>query len=154
MSSEPLWIARSLFGAVALSSLTVFIHFKTKLSPLQYYNLFGVLGDGLGGIFLILLASFIYPLIGFTFNGAYEYIVFAFVAMTGVAHYLAFKYETHTQILTQYTVIVRVVVSSVFLALYFKQSLGVEALLIALFDISFASIYLIWFSNKELPCKK
>ena len=44
----------------------------------------GVLSDGLGGIFLILFASFLYPILGFSFSGIYEYVVFTFVSMTGV----------------------------------------------------------------------
>ncbi|RXJ58149.1 hypothetical protein [Candidatus Marinarcus aquaticus] len=154
ISTEPLWILRTLFGGIAISSLLTFVKCNFELTALQYYNLLGVLADGLGGLFLILLSSFIYPLLGFDFNGSYEYVVFAFVSMTGVAHYLALKHPTYQHILTLYTVMVRIVVSSVFMALFFNQTLGIVALLIALFDLVFASAYLILFSHKERTCNE
>lgn len=152
ISTDMFWTLRTLFGFVALSSLLFFIRFRPCLNALQRYNLFGVLSDGLGGLFLIFFASYLYPLLGFTFSNSYEYLVFAFVSMTGIAHYLAFKYSAHAMILTQYTVIVRVVIASVFLALFFNHTLGIEALLIVLFDTAFASYYLIVLYNKEEPC--
>jgi hypothetical protein len=137
----------------------MFIHFKKKVSHLEMYNIFGILADGMGGIFLILLGSFLYPILGFEFSGKYEYIVFIFVCSTGIIHYLAYKKILHRIILTQLTVIIRIMVSSVFFALFYNKTLGVEALGIALFDVLFASYYLIFLSQhfnqpKEIPCKK
>ncbi len=157
--SSNLWVLRTLFGAVTLSSLLTFIHFKKKVSHLEMYNIFGILADGMGGIFLILFASFLYPILGFEFSGKYEYIVFIFVCSTGIIHYLAYKKILHRIILTQLTVIIRIMVSSVFFALFYNKTLGVEALGIALFDVLFASYYLIFLSQhfnqpKEIPCKK
>jgi cbb3-type cytochrome oxidase subunit 1 len=157
--SSNLWVLRTLFGAVALSSLWTFIHFKKKVSHLEMYNIFGILADGMGEIFLILLGSLLYPMLGFEFLGKYEYIVFIFVCSTGVIHYLAYKEVLHRIILTQLTVIVRIMVSSVFFALFYNKTLGIEALGIALFDILFASYYLIFLSQhinhpKENSCKK
>jgi cbb3-type cytochrome oxidase subunit 1 len=154
MNISTLWTLRTIFGLITLASMITFIQLNFTLTPLQKYNLFAVLSDGFGGIGLLLLGSFMYPLLGFSFSGTYEYIVFAFVSMTGVLHFMALKYTEHEKILTQATVIIRVFISSVFFALYMSQSLGIEALLISGFDLSFALVYLIFFYQKELVCKK
>ena len=148
-----LWIGRTLFGFIALLSLFSFITLKFKLTLLQKYNLLGVFADGFGGIFLLLLSSFLYPLIGFKFTGSYEYVVFAFVSITGVIHYLALTNKVHELILTKITVITRVFISSIFFALFYNKTLGSEALLISLFDVLFASLFLLIF-KKELLCQK
>ena len=148
-----LWILRSIFGLITISSLVFFIQIKYTFTALQKYNLIGVLSDGLGGIGLILLASFIYPLVGFSFSGTYEYVVFSFVSMTGLLHFMALKYKEHEAILTNITVIIRVLISSVFFALFMSKSLGIEALVISVFDLSFITIYLIFFYQKESLCK-
>jgi len=147
------WILRTIFGLVTISSLILFIQYKQKLTLFQKYNFIGTLSDGLGGISLILFASFIYPLIGFSFSGKYEYIVFTFVSMTGILHFCALWYTQYETILTNITVIIRVFVSSVFFSLYLSKSLGFEALCISAFDISFVLIYLIFFYQKESLCK-
>ena len=149
---QALWTYRTIFGLLAFLSLFSFFTFKLNLSNLQKYNLFGVLADGFGGVFLILLASFSYPLLGFSFNASYEYIVFAFVSTTGIIHYFALKLQEHEQILTKITVITRVLISSIFFALFYNKTLGVEALLISLFDIAYACVFLLFFYNKEKLC--
>lgn len=149
-----LWMFRTFFGVVTLLSLYSFISFKLNLTALQKYNLFGVLADGLGGIFLILFASFLYPLLGFGFKGSYEYIVFAFVSVTGIIHFFALADKEYEKILTKLTVITRVFISSIFFALYYNHTLGFEALLISLFDIIFASAYLIFFYKKDILCSQ
>ena len=67
--SEKLWIFRTIFGMVAFLFVFAFVNIRTNYSKLELYNISGILSDGLGGVFLILLASFIYPLVGFTFVG-------------------------------------------------------------------------------------
>ena len=152
LSIDTLWLLRSLFGVVVILSLLFFVRIKLELNTLQMYNLAGVLSDGLGGVFLILLASFIYPLLGFTFHHQYEYVVFAFVSMTGVIHFMALQNPHHARILTKLTVIIRIMVSSIFVALYFSNSLGLEAVLIATCDMAFVLVYLMLFYKKELLC--
>ncbi|GGD44572.1 hypothetical protein GCM10012288_18610 [Malaciobacter pacificus] len=147
--TDKLWILRSLFGLIAFSFIFAFIKIRTSYSKLELYNLAGVYADGFGGIFLILFASFSYPLLGFSFNGVYEYVVFTFVSMTGVIHYMALKNPNFTLL----TVIIRVFASSMFFALYASDKLGIEALLISLFDLTYVFIYLIFFYKKELLCK-
>lgn len=151
--THTLWIFRTLFGLVAFGFIFAFIKLQTSYSKLGFYNLIGVLSDGLGGVFLILLASFLYPILGFTFSGVYEYVVFMFVSMTGIIHYLALKNEAYQMILTKLSVIIRVFASSMFFALYSSGKLGIEALMICLFDLTFVFIYLIFFYEKETTCK-
>ena len=79
----------------------------------------------------------------------YEYVVFTFVSMTGIIHFLALKNPNFTIL----TVIIRVFASAMFFALYSSNRLGIEALMICLFDLSFVFIYLIFFYNKEKLCK-
>ena len=153
ISTYNLWIFRTIFGFVAFGFIFAFIKFKTSYSKLGFYNLVGVLSDGLGGIFLILLASFLYPILGFGFSGIYEYVVFTFVSMTGVIHYFALKYESYENILTKISVVIRIFASSMFFALYASGKLGIEALLISFFDLTFVFIYLIFFQSKEYLCK-
>ncbi|QKF83490.1 hypothetical protein [Halarcobacter ebronensis] len=149
-----LWALRTVFGFITMFSIFSFISFKFSYTPLQKYNLFGVLADGLGGVFLILLASFLYPIFGFKFSGSYEYIVFAFVSVTGIIHFFALIYKQSQKILTKLTVITRVLISSIFFALFYNKTLGIEALLISLFDITYASIYLLFFYKKDILCQK
>ena len=154
--SQNLWLLRTAFGFFALIFIFAFIKIDFKLknySKIELYNIAGILSDGLGGIFLILLASFTYPLLGFSFSGVYEYVVFAFVSMTGVIHYLALKNPSSQMILLNLTVIIRVFASSVFFALYASGKLGLEALAICLFDLGFVYVYLIYFYKKEFLCK-
>lgn len=153
ISSEVLWIVRTAFGFFALTFIFAFIKIKKDYSKLELYNIAGILSDGLGGVFLILLASFIYPLIGFTFSGVYEYVVFTFVSMTGIIHYMALKNPSSQIVLMNLSVIIRVFASSVFFALYANGKLGFEALAICLFDLSFVFVYLIFFYEKEKLCK-
>ena len=58
---------------------------------------------------------------------------------------MAYKYKEYTHILTQLTAIVRVFISSIFLALFLSNRLGLEALGIFLFDFTYVVIYLIFF---------
>jgi len=153
ISTPNLWIGRTIFGFFALVFVFAFIKVKTKYSKLELYNIAGILSDGVSGVFLILLASFIYPLIGFSFSGIYEYVVFAFVSMTGVIHYMALKNPSSAIVLTNLTIVIRVFASSMFFALYTSERLGVEALLICLFDLAFVFSYLIFFYQKETLCK-
>lgn len=149
-----LWMLRTFFGLLAFSSILTILKPNLELNNLQKYNLFGVLADGFGGLSLILFASFIYPLAGFSFEGRYEYIVFVFVFLTGVLHFISFLYKEYIEILTNITVIIRVFVSAMFMALFFSRTLGIEALFISLFDLGFSIIYLIFFYKKEILCKE
>jgi hypothetical protein len=153
ISIRLLWTIRTLFGFITLGSLILFIKSKYSFTNLQKYNLMGVLSDGFGGLGLILLGSYLYPLLGFSFTSSYEYVVFAFVSMTGLLHFMALKYKKHEIILTNITVMIRVFISSVFFALFSASTLGLEALMICIFDLSFVVVYLLFFYQKELVWK-
>lgn len=146
---DTLWTVRTIFGCFALVFILAFIKIRNSYSKIELYNIAGILSDGLGGLFLILLASFIYPIIGFTFSGVYEYVVFTFVCMTGIIHYMVLKNPSSQMILTNLTVIIRVFASSMFFALYSSGKLGFEALAICLFDLAFVFTYLIFFYQKS-----
>lgn len=150
-----LWVLRSIFGVLTLLSLLSFVRFTKNLTHLEAYNVVGFLSDGLGGIALILVGSIVYPLLGFSFTGVYEYVVFGFVSMTGVIHYCAYAYKTHSYMLTKITVIIRIAMSSVFFTLFYNGTLELIALGICLFDLFFASYYLLFLSyKKENLCQK
>ena len=153
ISTDTLWIFRTIFGLFALVFIFAFIKIKKSYSKIELYNIAGILSDGFGGVFLILLASFIYPIIGFSFSGGYEYVVFAFVSMTGFIHYMALKNPSSQILLINLTVIIRVIASSMFFALYASNRLGLEALAICLFDLAFVFTYLIFFYQKDNLCR-
>ena len=152
-STDTLWVFRTIFGLFALVFIFAFIKIKKSYSKIELYNIAGILSDGFGGIFLIFFASFIYPIIGFTFSGIYEYVVFTFVSITGMIHYMALKNPSNQILLTNLTVIIRVIASSMFFALYSSNKLGLEALFICLFDLAFVFTYLIFFYQKDNSCK-
>jgi hypothetical protein len=150
---ELMWTFRTLFGFFSLAFIFAFIKKKKYYSKIELYNIAGILSDGVGGVFLILFASFIYPILGFTFNGVYEYVVFVFVTMTGIIHFIALKNPSNQVILNNLSVIIRVFAASIFFALYASGKLGFEALAICLFDLAFVFIYLIFFYQKDILCK-
>ena len=145
LNSTTLWIVRSVSGVFIIASSLYLILWKIRLSRLQIYNLIGIANDGLGGLFLILFASYLYPLLGFYFDGVYAYVVFGFVMCTGLLHYLAIRYTNSEQILTFATAIIRFFVGGIFLSLFLSHKLGYEALVIFGFDFLYASIFIIWF---------
>ncbi len=147
-TTQTMWHWRTFFGIFVLASIFPLIHWKTEYTKQELYNLFGFLNDGVGGIFLLLLGSFLYQKLGFHFDKSYSYVVFMFVSMTGVLHLCALSCRQHINILSFLTAVIRVSISSIFFALYVTHSLGIEAALIALFDLGYASIYFIFF-HKE-----
>lgn len=149
-----LWSIRSLSGIFILSSFYYFILPKMKLSKLQIYNLVGLLNDGFGGLCLILCASYIYPLLGFTFSGVYEYVVFGFVSTTGLLHLFALRYNQSEQLITFATALIRFFIGGIFFSLYLTGKLGVEALFIFGFDFLYASIFIIWFYQPDYKRKE
>ncbi len=147
---EFMWSLRTFSGVVALILLIIaFAHiYKFKnLSNLQIYNLIGFLSDGIGGMILLFFGSFLYSLIGFEFIGGYQYIVFGFVISVGIAHLIAFLNPKIAYELTISTFISRVIVASIFYTLFVSEILDISALLIAIYDISFALVFLILFKG-------
>jgi len=144
-----LWTIRMLCGLFILLVTLGFFYpqlglSRHKLNALGYYHLAGFLSDGLGGIFLLCFASTLYPLLGFNFEGKYEYIVFAFVATTGIVHLFGLTYPPQAWILARLSAFNRILISAVFLSLYLSQALGLEAMLIALYDLTFACVFIVF----------
>lgn len=145
LSVNMLWIVRTLSGLAVLGSLYVFVKVKFTATPLNLYHLGGVLGDGLGGVFLLLFGEFIYKLLGFHFDGIYIYVVFGFVSTTGVIHLMGILYPSQGYLLAKLTMLVRFIVSSIFISLFLNNTLGIEALGIALFDLGYGLVFLLGF---------
>lgn len=136
-----LWL-RALIG-LGIVALTVMIAVKATArpirTPLQAYHLAGVLGDGLGGIVLLLAGGWLFGLMGWRFEGTYEYVVFGFMIGVGVLHWLGWERESEQAANTGAAI--RSVVASVFAALYLAGILDGIALLVALYDGAMALVY-------------
>lgn len=119
------------------------------LNALKLYHLAGFASDALGGIFLFAFAATLYPLLGFGFEGKYEYVVFAFMTTTGIIHLFALMHPLYALILAKISAFNRIIVSTMFFSLYLSHQLGFEAMMIAVYDLVFASIYLIFASTLQ-----
>ena len=148
LTTNAMWHLRTLFGSFVLISLIPLVQWKKRVTKQEFYNLFGFLNDGVGGILLLLMGSFIYQKLGFYFDSKYSYIVFGFVIMTGMIHFLALALKQYASILTFVTAVIRISISSLFFALYMTHALGIEALFIALFDLGYAFVYFIFFHQE------
>lgn len=139
---EPYLVVRAVIGVllVALVLRLTYERIKFKLdSPLKLYHLSGFLSDAGGGAILILAGGALFPLLGFHFSGTYEYIVFAFMIGTGLVHWSGLHGDPH--LYAGLSASIRALCASVFFALYMAGSLDGIALLVALYDISFALVY-------------
>lgn len=144
-----LWI-RAIIGAmiVALVLRITYDRVKMKLdSPLKLYHMSGFLSDAGGGVILILSSAALFPLLGFHFSGTYEYIVFAFMIGTGLAHWYGLHSDPHR--FAEFTASVRAVCASVFVALYMAGTLDGIALLVAIYDGGFALVYWLFLRGKH-----
>lgn len=133
---------RALIGAVLVILVLRIAYARLRVpldTPLKFYHLSGLLSDAGGGVILILGGAVLFPLLGFHFSGTYEYIVFAFMIGTGMVHWAGLHYEP--QRMASLSAAIRAVCASVFIALYMAGSLDGIALLVALYDISFALVY-------------
>lgn len=144
-----LWTIRMLCGLFIVLTVGLFFYPELglsvgKMDALRLYHLAGFLSDALGGIFLFAFAATLYPLLGFAFEGKYEYVVFAFMATTGIIHLFGWLYPSYASMLAAITAYNRIVVSAMFLSLYLAHQLGIEAMLVAVYDLVFASVYIIF----------
>lgn len=139
---EPFLSVRAAFG-FALLLLVVRIVYRREMfslnTSLKLYHTIGFLGDALGGLVLIIAGSLLFGLLGFSFSGTYEYVVFAFVIGTGMIHW--FGLQGDEERMASLSATVRLLVSSAFAALYMAGVLDALALLIALYDGVYALIY-------------
>jgi len=149
-----LWTIRMLCGLFIILVTIGFFYPQLglnvgKMDALKFYHLTGFLSDALGGIFLFAFADTLYPLLGFSFAGKYEYVVFAFMTTTGILHFFGFTQPSYAPILAKISAFNRIAVSAMFLSLYLAHQLGIEAMLIALYDLVFASVYVIFASKLQ-----
>lgn len=141
---------RALIGGSLLMMVLHIAYVRLRLSldsPLKLYHMIGFLSDAGGGAVLLLGGAMLFPLLGFHFSGTYEYIVFAFMIGTGLAHWMGLHHDAHR--FAQLSAAIRAVCASVFAALYMAGALDGIALLVALYDTSFALLYWLVLRGKE-----
>lgn len=143
-----MWTIRMLCGLFILVVTVGFfspyyrLHFP-DMSVVRSYHLLGFLGDALGALFLLCFADTLYPMMGFSFEGKYEYVVFAFMTTTATLHFYGWLEERYASILARLSAYNRFIVSTMFAALYLSEKLGVEALLVSMYDFIFATFFII-----------
>lgn len=145
-----LWI-RALVGVMIVGVVLriIFDRLKVRIdSALKLYHLSGFLSDAGGGVVLILGGSALFSWLGFHFSGTYEYIVFAFMIGTGLAHWYGLQSATPYRF-AELSASIRAVCASVFAALYMAGTLDGIALLVAVYDSLFALLYWLWLRGKE-----
>lgn len=153
-----LWTIRMLSGLFILLVAVLFFmpYYRfgfSYMSAIKGYHFIGFMGDGLSAFFLLVFADTLYPFLGFHFEGKYEYVVFAFMLTTATIHFFGWLDARYEYVLARISAYNRIIVSSMFLALYLSHRLGIEALLVALYDLLFASMFIFYVtferSNRE-----
>ncbi|MDQ1267919.1 MAG: cytochrome c oxidase cbb3-type subunit, partial [Campylobacterota bacterium] len=142
-----MWQIRLIAGIVAVFGLGYFIVKKMKiavLSKLQLYHLNGFLSDGLGALILFLSAPLLFEFLGFLFTPHY-YLIFGFMGFVGILHLIGVVKEAH--FLAYLTSIARLITGSVFLSLFYLGTIDALGLLVGLYDISYALLYLVFRSR-------
>ncbi|BAF72030.1 hypothetical protein [Sulfurovum sp. NBC37-1] len=156
MHMELMWTLRALFGLLFLFGLLYSVKYFDLLPyfrglrSIDVYNLAGFLSDGVGGLILVLFGSSIYALIDQQYTSGYQQIVFGFVMGVGFIHLLGLLWKKHAYALAAATVIVRVITAAGFFALYKAGILGWIAYAIALTDLTFVLVYLLFMKNNAL----
>jgi len=158
LHTKTLWELRASFGALFLFGLLVQLFwfykdfFKTikTFDKVRVYNLVGFTSDGLGGLVLILFGKIVYYFVNQSFTAGYQEVVFAFVTSIGAIHLLGVIYPKYGNIVALATVLVRIIVSAIFFALYKNGTLGTLALAISAVDFLFVLVYLMWIKDDLL----
>jgi cytochrome c oxidase cbb3-type subunit 1 len=141
-SVEPFLALRALIGIFVIAIVLRIAYTRLRVpldTPLKLYHASGFLSDAGGGVILLLGGAVLFPLLGFHFSGTYEYIVFAFMIGTGMVHWAGLHYEAER--MASLSATIRALCASVFAALYMAGSLDGIALLVSLYDASFALVY-------------
>ena len=154
-----LWWLRSLAGALAIGFGAVLWGRSLGIplsQPLRVprgvllYHLIGALSDGLGGMLLLLFGPLLYAVLELPFVGGYQYIVFGFVAGIGFLHWMAVRQPKLRFALARGTAWVRVLTAALFYALFLGGKMGYEAIAIGAYDLVFALVALVAFSEDEI----
>jgi len=148
------WVIRSISGVFIILSFLPFLKMIDikNLTPLKLYHIAGFGSDFIGGILLFLLADFLYPLVGLSFVGGYQYVVFAFMMGTGIVHLFGVLRPHIAYELAEISFYIRVVVSAFFFALYLAHQVDTIGLLVAGYDLVFGMGFL-WFMFGEMQKK-
>ncbi len=139
-----LWWIRLIAGAISVIILTYLLLRPIKYikpSALQLYNLIGFASDGLGAVILLLFGSYLFTFLGFAFDAHY-YLVFGFMGFVGILHLLALFKESH--LLAYATSMARLITGSIFLSLFYAGSIDALGVIVGLYDLSYALLYLLW----------
>lgn len=143
------WDARSFFGALLIMIMgnIAYVHLRPrKLTLIEGYHLLGFMSDFGGGLLLILTGRILFSVFEFHFSGTYEYVVFAFMMGTGLVHWFGFR--AYGIPMAQVSSLIRLCVAATFSALYMAGILDEIALLVALYDASFAMLYILWLKER------
>ena len=139
-----MWWLRFLAGALGVLGLLYFIIKETpmpKLKLINLYHLSGFASDGLGAIMLFLFAPFLYSLLGFEFRDTY-YLIFGFMGFVGILHLVGVYKDSHA--MAHYTSIARLITGTIFLSLFYLGKIDALGLVVGLYDISYALVYMLF----------
>ena len=140
----PYWWMRFLGGTLGVVGLLYFILKEMKLPQLKLINLYHISGfasDGLGAIMLFLFAPFIYSLLGFEFVSTY-YLIYGFMGFVGILHLIGVYKEAH--LFAYLTSMARLITGTIFLSLFYLNQIDGLGLIVGLYDISYALIYMLF----------
>jgi cytochrome c oxidase cbb3-type subunit 1 len=144
IDTTPLLWMRLIGGVLAIFGLAYFILKEIKIPELKFINLYhlnGFASDGLGAIVLILFGPILFGFLGFSFNPLY-YLVFGFMGFVGILHLIGIYKEAH--FLAYVTSIARFITGTMFLSLFYIGTIDGLGILVGLYDISYALIYMLF----------
>lgn len=147
---EPFLSLRALIGALLVGMVLWITYERIRFrldSPLKFYHLSGLLSDAGGGVILIFGGAALFPLLGFSFSGTYEYIVFAFMIGIGLMHWYGIHSDPHR--FAELSASVRAICASAFTALYMAGAMDGIAILVAFYDGLFALFYWLVLRGRE-----
>jgi hypothetical protein len=142
-----MWWIRLFGGILAVAGIGYFIFKKMKISKpslLGLYHINGFVSDGLGALLLFLSAPLLFEFLGFYFT-PYYYLVFGFMGFVGILHFAGATKEGH--LFAYFTSIARLITGTIFLSLFYIGTIDTLGLLVGVYDISYALLYLIFRSR-------
>lgn len=148
INTTPLLWMRLVGGILAVLGVTYFIVKEIRIPDLKLINLYHINGfasDGLGAIILILFAPVLFNFLGFEFSEKY-YLVFGFMGFVGILHLIGVYKKTHFLAFT--TSIARIITGTIFLSLFYLGTIDGLALLVGVYDLSFALVYLLYLRDR------
>ena len=140
------WKLRTLFGGVVLLAFLLWIPRQIPESwrGLEWYNLLGFLGDGVGAVVLVFSGEWLYRQMGWPFELRDHWVIFAFMAGTAAMHFLALRFRGSSQVLTLGTALIRFFTGSAFAGLAVAGVLGIEGWGVAAYDLGYAYLYFLF----------